>query len=205
VIASLESQLLSKTKVESTLHEQQEDRDVQIKSLNDKIQALQRKNDVLNGDLRLLKSSKKDIEIENSRMQDEFRRLEDELERTTKDSEDREQRYLKYELELADKLEGYNDARRELDKLKKTLEAKDKELVELKAWHYTHTMGAEALKGGGLEMELEEMRKKFRDLEDERTKLEITCERLKKENQNLKFASEGNPQPNEDSNYYENL
>lgn len=142
----------------------------EIANLKDKIEVLDMKNrEILSFNTKLEKINM-DLEKQLKQAKDDIFELKDEM-------QSKEESYVRYELEVSEKLQEFKDMKKQIEQLNDKIEEKSHEIIILKAREYDSVCS---------DGQLDEMKLKFKKLEDERAKLEIQNDMINKDHSALK-------------------
>lgn len=164
--------LLEKTKDLSELDEDLTSKDEHIKKLKSEIMHLKDKIDVIDMKNRELVKSNQEFEAANFELQSKLTESINKKQHLQAELEQIEEENNKYNLEISERLALFDEAKAELETVHKLLQQKEEEIIVLKAREYDSVYH---------DGQLDDIKLRFKKLEDERAKLEIQLDKSEKD------------------------
>lgn len=143
-----------------------------IKKLKQEIMTLKDKNDILDSKNREILKSNQALENSNLELQTKLKDVISAKKDLQADLDQREEENTKYNLEISEKLAQFEDVNKQLAKTNNIIQQKEDEIVVLKAREYDNVYN---------DGQIDDIKIKYKKLEDERSKLEIQLDKTERE------------------------
>ena len=143
-----------------------------IKKLKQEIMTLKDKNDILDSKNREILKSNQALENSNLELQTKLKDVISAKKDLQADLDQREEENTKYNLEISEKLAQFEDVNKQLAKTNNIIQQKEDEIVVLKAREYDNVYN---------DGQIDDIKIKYKKLEDERSKLEIQLDKTDRE------------------------
>ena len=143
-----------------------------IKKLKQEIMTLKDKNDILDSKNREILKSNQALENSNLELQTKLKDVISAKKDLQADLDQREEENTKYNLEISEKLAQFEDVNKQLAKTNNIIQQKEDEIVVLKAREYDNVYN---------DGQIDDIKIKYKKLEDERSRLEIQLDKTERE------------------------
>lgn len=143
-----------------------------IKKLKQEIMTLKDKNDILDSKNREILKTNQALENSNLELQTKLKDVISAKKDLQADLDQREEENTKYNLEISEKLAQFEDVNKQLAKTNNIIQQKEDEIVVLKAREYDNVYN---------DGQIDDIKIKYKKLEDERSKLEIQLDKTERE------------------------
>ena len=143
-----------------------------IKKLKQEIMTLKDKNDILDSKNREILKTNQALENSNLELQTKLKDVISAKKDLQADLDQREEENTKYNLEISEKLAQFEDVNKQLAKTNNIIQQKEDEIVVLKAREYDNVYN---------DGQIDDIKIKYKKLEDERSKLEIQLDKTDRE------------------------